>query len=77
MLQGIRQRCRDADAELESSSKVVSAAKGAKNMSIGGGLIGGGVINAQIFEAEKAMRRKLKELNQQVRLRNTHHNTSH
>ena len=71
VLEEIRLKCRDADADLDCTSKVVTAAKGVKNLSIGGGLIGGGGLNVQIVEAERAMKKKLKELNQQVRIRNT------
>ena len=53
----------------------MTAAKGAKNLSIGGGLIGGGGLNVQIVEAERVMKKKLKELNHQVRLRNTHNDS--
>jgi hypothetical protein len=58
---------------VDGTSKVVTAAKGIKNVPAGGGLVGGGILNLQVREAERVLKRKLKELNQQVRLRNTPH----
>jgi len=67
----IRNRCREADEDFDCTSKVVTAAKGIKSVPAGGGLVGGGILNLQVREAERVLKRKLKELNHKVRLRNT------
>jgi hypothetical protein len=64
IIEEIRNRCRESDADLDCTSKVVTAAKGIKNVPAGGGLVGGGILNLQVREAERVLKRKLKELNQ-------------